>query len=425
MKLKSGKEEVSYLLKKVFEKYEAESGEQVVRNTNRKNYESISKKLSNISNELPATAEKYGHEPYPPDHNPNHLEYPYRKYDITASQVKDAYMGLVNSPRPFLIDACYIYLYDKGRKAFGNDVTDENLLSGAAPIAENNNLAEQGYENVKRELAELKEEKEVLQKIKSGRHKKLKRNFVFLLAATMAGLLFTGYQWLTIKRDWAEKKKDLNILSYKPAAAEVDSLQGVWLCYVGSPQARISNPNRYHMVAPNLIDIKYKNGYFTFNRYGSNFDHAGYMQFEAPWLVSIHSYVKNNSDSIQSPRHSLMRLDKEKQFIPVISASWNFDAGSRNDVIGIREVYSKQGSGGSMEEIINTTENASCGCKIVQWRRDGMATKTFYLRNELLDTLADENLKKLIDEKSILLRTPQRGLLLGADSVSENEKSQK
>ena len=91
-----------------------ETGAQVVRNTNRKNYEGVSKKLSEISNELPRTAEIFNHEIYSLDHNPHKAEYPSRKYDITASQVKDASLGLVNNPRAFLIDACYIFLFEIG-----------------------------------------------------------------------------------------------------------------------------------------------------------------------------------------------------------------------------------------------------------------------------------------------------------------------
>jgi hypothetical protein len=136
------------------------------------------------------------------------------------------------------------------------------------------------------------------------------------------------------------------------------------------------------------------------------------MQFESPWLVTIHSSVKNNSDSIESPRHSLMRLNTAGPFISVISASWSFDAGSRNQIIGIREVYEKQGKGGRVEEVLNTLENASCRCKIVNWYKGPNKVKTFYLRNELLDNIANDTLKKLLDENSILLREPQQGLIM-------------
>ena len=419
MKLKSGKEEIGYLLKKVFEKYELETGDQVVRNTNRKNYEGVSKKLSEISNELPQTAETLNHEIYSPDHNPHKPEYPSRKYDITASQVKDASLGLVNNPRPFLTDACYIYLFGMGRKGFEKNPQDDNLLwSGEESQMSELDLHNQERGILKSQISELQTEKEKLHQNTHKAFKKEKTFFRLCLLIVLTALAFSLYKWITTKNEWNAIKKDFNILPYRPTQVEIDSLEGVWLCYTGSPQARSSDPNRYHMIVPNLIDVKYKNGYFTFNRYGANFDHTGYMQYEAPWIVSIHSNVKNNADSIESPRHSLMRLDKEKLFVPVISASWSFDVGDRNSIIGIREVYIKQGKGGSMEEVINTIENASCKCKIVKWHKNN-TFKTFYLKNELLDNLADEKLKTLINETSILLRVPQEGLIISNDSTAK------
>lgn len=420
MKLKTGKEEIQYLLAKVFEKYESETGEAIIRNTNRKNYEGIARKLSDISNTLPQTAEKFGHENYPPDYNPRQLEYPSRKYDVTASQVKDAYMGLVSSPRNFLVDACYIYLYEMGRKAFEKNPSDESLFrnSDMTPEAELS-YYKQEHEILKSQLAALNDEKEGLLKKNGSSYNKKKKVYLTALLLASAALSFFIYQFTIAKTEWKTVKKDLNILPYQPTQTEIDSLEGVWLCYTGSPQARISDPNRYHMVVPNVIDVKYKDGYFIFARYGASFDHAGYMQFEAPWLVSIHSYVKNKEDNIESPRHSLMRLDKEKTAVPVISASWSFDVGDKNNIIGIREVYIKQGKGGIIEEVINTIENASCRCKIVKWQING-EIKTFHLKNELLDSLPHENLKSLIDEKSILLRVPQEELIIFNDTVGNN-----
>ena len=232
-----------------------------------------------------------------------------------------------------------------------------------------------------------------------------------------AGLCFFLYKWLTLKNEWESIKSDLVLLPYKPTSAEIDSLTGIWLCYTASPQARVSNPNRYHLVVSNVVDVRYKNGYFVFKRFGASFNHRGYMQFEAPWLVAVYSSVSNEKDSIESPRYSLMRLDVDRKYIPVISASWNFDVGSLNNITGIREVYVKQGRGGTTEEVLNTLENASCKCKIVDWEQDNGKVKKFYIRNELLDSLRDDQLKALIDEKSILLREPQQALLLtSADS---------
>ena len=44
--LKKGKEEIIYLLNKAIEKFERDTGKEIVQNTNRKNYESLSKTLS-------------------------------------------------------------------------------------------------------------------------------------------------------------------------------------------------------------------------------------------------------------------------------------------------------------------------------------------------------------------------------------------
>ena len=397
MNIINTKNELIYLFSKVFDRYEQETGRSIIRNTNRKNYEDVARRLSEISNQLPFTAEQFGHERYFAEDGDRDLQYPHRKYDITASQVKDAYQGIVNNPRPFLVDAAYIYLYGKGRKGFEKEPTDHHLLElmrSALPL----------------EHPSPKEEVTVIQHSIPKRSKWPVTTIALVVLA--AGMCFFGYKWLTLKKEWESISIDLALLPYKPTPAEIDSLTGIWLCYTASPQARVSNPNRYHLVVSNVVDVKYKNGYFVFKRFGASFNHRGYMQFEAPWLVAVYSNVSNQKDSIESPRFSLMRLDIDKKYIPVISASWNFDVGTLNNIIGIREVYIKQGKGGTTEEVLNTLENASCKCKIVDWAQAGGETKKFYVRNELLDSLPSDELKKLIDEKSILLREPQQALLL-------------
>jgi hypothetical protein len=397
MNIINTKDELSYLFSKVFDKYEQETGRSIIRNTNRKNYEDVARRLSEISNELPFTAEQFGHEGYFAEDGDQDLQYPHRKYDITASQVKDAYQGIVSNPRPFLVDAGYIYLYGKGRKSFEKEPKDQKLLElmrSALPM----------------EHPVPKEEVPTIQHRSSKRTVWPVKEIGLMLL--LAGMCFFGYKWLTLKKEWESIRSDLALLPYQPTPAEIDSLTGIWLCYTASPQARVSNPNRYHLVVSNVVDVKYKNGYFVFKRFGASFNHRGYMQFEAPWLVAVYSSVSNQKDSIESPRFSLMRLDVDKKYIPVISASWNFDVGSLNNIIGIREVYIKQGKGGTTEEVLNTLENAGCKCKIVEWAQGNGEMKKFYVRNELLDSLPNEELKKLIDEKSILLREPQQALLL-------------
>ena len=416
MKLKTGKEEISCLLTIVFEKYETETGNLIVRNTNRKNYESVAKKLSEISNELPITANNLQHDPYSSDQNLTGLEYPSRKYDITASQVKDGSLGLVNNPRSFLIDACYIYLFGMGRKGFEKNPQDDRLL-----IREGENTVQTETNNPQAlalQIQAFKDEKQNLQKAADIKLSKAKTGLLIGLAFLSAAFIFSTYHWITNKNEWEAVKKDMNILPYKPTKAEIDSLEGIWLCYTGSPQARSSEPKRYHLVVLNIVEIKYRNGYFSYNRYGAGFNHTGFAQFESPGLVSLHSRIKNQSVAIESPRHSLMQLDHVSGFLPVISASWNFDVGDKNKIIGIREVYKKLSKDGSIEEVINTIENASCKCKILKLFKDGKYVQTFQLKHQLLDSMHEPMLEKLLNEKSILLREPQDALVLMNDSLA-------
>jgi hypothetical protein len=206
--------------------------------------------------------------------------------------------------------------------------------------------------------------------------------------------------------------KDLNIMPYRVNANEKESIEGIWLCYTGSPQARPSDPNRYHKVVANLVEIKYKDGYFTYYRYGAGFNHTGYVQFESPNILSIHSRIVNGSNKTEYPRHSLMNLTKNNKYQTSISASWNFDAGNNKRIIGIREVYEKIGKDGRLEEIINTPANASCQCKIIKWYQKDNTVQTIYLKNTILDSTKNAQLYQLIDEKSILLKDPETGVVI-------------
>ncbi len=393
MKLKTGKDEIVYLLTKVALKYEAETGQGIRRNTNRRNYEDLARMLSMISNRLPDTSEILFHSHYARDENNAAAVYPFRKYDITGGQIKDAINGIVSNPRPFLVDACYIYLYEQGRKGFAQKPVDAGLLE-EQPTGE---MPDLGRPSPNSSILLLSA------KIKTY------RAIVVLLCII---LLTAGFFWA--KENSKEKKliSDLSILPYQPSMSEIDSLEGIWLCYTGSPQARTYDAGRFHKIVSNIMDVKYRDGYFKFIRYGSNFEHSGYMQFESPWLVSIHSHVVNGRDSIESPKLSLMRLDEGGRYVNVISASWNFDQGKKNTIIGIRELFIKQGKGGRIEEIINTPQNAACSCKIIKWQVPGNTIRFFYLKNELLDTIGDKRLKQTLDEKSILLSQPGDTTLL-------------
>lgn len=386
MKIKSGKEEIVYLLKMVFLKYEHTTGNSIRQNTNRKNYEDLAKLLSEISNRLPDTAENLQHEEYAPDTNRDKLSYPYLKYDISGGQIKDAVNGMVSNPRAHLVDACYIYLFGIGRKGFEKNPLDENLINTEEVIDRG-----QPYEKASRTGLKV----------------------AFIVSAIL--LLCAGYLAFKfyLKNDTLNTlKKDMKIGVYKPSNEEIRQLEGIWLVYIGSPQARKSEKNRYHLVVTNIVDIKYKNGYFQFMRYGASFNHTGFMQYENKDIISIHSYVVNDKDTIESPRLSLLRLEPGRKYQNVISASWNFDTARNNDVIGIREVYTKLSDKGAVKEILNTIENSSCKCKIVSVNDEHKKEKHYFLKNTSLDSLPDLALIPLLDEHSILLRNPDSTVIL-------------
>jgi hypothetical protein len=412
--LKKGKEEIIYLLNKCIEKFQLETGKDIVQNTNRKNYESLAITLSEISNQLPFTAEKLGHQPYEADSNNENTVYPFRKYDITGGQIKDSLLGLVASPRPFLVDTCYIYVYGMGRQAFELSLPDDFLVQKLVPDS-----------GTKDSLSLLQENQQLKMKLSEWEFKSNQLNYPLLLRVKqwkiLSGicfllLLLLGYGYYLSNQksnlEWKELKNDFNLLPYTVSEAEKSKLEGIWLCYTGSPQARISDSSRYHKVVANLIEIKYKNGYFVYNRYGASFNHIGYIQFESPGILSIYSRIKNNKGDVESPRHSLMSLESHEGYLTAISASWNFDVGNRNRIIGIREVYKKLGQGGRIEEVINSVENASCQCKIIKWIKEDKTVATYYLKNMLLDQMKDAELLKLINEKSILLKDPDEFLLI-------------
>lgn len=413
--LKKGKEEIIYLLNKAIEKFQAETGKLIIQNTNRKNYEELAIVLSEISNQLPETASQFGHILYEADPQKEKAEYPFRKYDITGGQIKDALMGLVANPRPFLVDTCYIYLYQMGRQAFEQNPIDSSLIT----TEQQNEKAKDSYsilsenQQLKLKLANLKKDTEatIRKKLKFYRMIFIPLCIIFLISA-----IYTANLYLESEKNWNTIQTDFNLIPYKVSQAEIDALEGVWICYTSSPQARLSDPNRYHKVVANLVEIKFKNGYFAYHRYGASFDHTGYAQFESPNLVSIHSQIKNNDKKVEYPRHSLLSIDNKAEYLSAISASWNFDAGANNRIIGIREVYKKLGKGGRIEEVINTPANASCQCKIIKWHKNTATTQTFYLKNMFLDSLKNPILSNLINENSILLKDPEAGLILNKKS---------
>lgn len=409
--LKKGKEEIIYLLNKAIEKFQADTGKLIIQNTNRKNYEELAIILSEISNSLPDTSSELGHIHYEPDPQKDKAVYPFRKYDITGGQIKDALMGLVANPRSFLVDTCYIYLYKMGRQAFEINPVDPSLISTEDSQVKRKDSYSIISENqqLKLKLASLKKETEISI---AKRLKFYRLLFVPFSIILLGAGIYTWIQLKTVENKWKTIQSDFNLLPYTVTQADIDKLEGVWICYTSSPQARLSDPNRYHKVVANLVEIKYKDGYFTYYRYGASFDHVGYVQFESKDIVSIHSRIKNTDNKVEYPRHSLFSIDNKGKLNTAISASWNFDAGTNNRIIGIREVYQKLGKGGQIEGVINTPANASCQCKIIKWHQPNKATQSFYLKNIILDSLNNPALSTLIDENSILLKDPEPGLVI-------------
>ncbi|MFM1857791.1 MAG: hypothetical protein RLZ05_851, partial [Bacteroidota bacterium] len=388
------------------EKFEQENGVQLVKNTNRKNYEPLSAILSEISNQLPFTSSQYGHQPYEADTDKKEKEYPFRKYDITGGQVRDALMGLVANPRTFLVDTCYIYLYGMGRKAFESNPVDLELL------------AEQGAESQSNSYSIIKDNHQLkaeLSKAKKNAKSQLRNNWIiagfiiFILSITV----LVSINNVNKKRDEIiALKNDFNITPFPITTKEKKELEGIWLCYSGSPQARLSDPDRANKVVLNISEFKETNGYFTYKRYGASFNHTGFAQFENPNTISIHSRLLTLDQKVLSPRHSILELDTSKEYLNVISASWNFDVGDKNRVIGIREVYKKIGEGGELQEILNSVENAECKCKIIRWKQKNGDMQEFRLKNILIDSLYPAHLRQLINEKSILVKNLEDTLML-------------
>lgn len=412
--IKTGKEEISYLIDKVIEKYDAETGKATIRNTNRKNYETLAIKLSKISNNLPFTAEEFNHQEYPADRSINKQKYPYRKYDITSSQIKDACFKTISRPKPFLIDACYIYLFGMGRKGFKKDVKDINLLISADKLLQESDILDNPAE-LKKIYLNIREENERFKR----NAKKTRATSKVMLTLSLVICIFLVYKSIhmfSVNKEWEIIKKDMSLFAYQPTEAEIDSLQGVWLGYSSSPQARISDPDRYHMVGKSIIDVEYKNGYFTFVRYGPNFNQIGYMKYESPQVVSMYAHIENESGAIISPKYSLMKLDSGKPILNVISASWSFDSGDMNRLMGIREVFIKQGKG-KVDAVFNSVDNATCRCKIINWEQDNKLVKTFYLKNEFVDTIRNGTLTKLLDEKSFIPAIPLPDSFIKKDTL--------
>ncbi len=371
MAILSNKEDLIDLIERVIEKYEKDTGDIINKNTNRENYVKLAKVLSEISKQLPFTSSDLLHEEYEEDMQAN-LSYPNRKYDITGGQLKDAYFGIVNKPRPYLIDACLIYLTGKG----------------AGAIRENQSATANRWSLLQRNL---------LLKPKA---------LIILLASSFVLILLLGITILQLGR--------LRVIetAYRPTAAEIKALSGIWLYYTGAPQARSNEPGRFRQFVNNIVEVKYQDGKFEFIRHGANINHYGYMVYNSPTVVSIHSYVKRRKNGeVLSPSHSLARLDSLKRSMLALSATWSFESDNRDEIIAIRNLYKKLADDGRLSEIKNTQDNAACKCKIMEWRF-GNNSKQFKLQYQHLDEHENEELKRNLNEESILLLKPRKDVVL-------------
>lgn len=392
MNLLSGSDEIVYLLGKALDKYENNTNKKINRNTNRKNYTPLAKLLSEISNQLPYTSNEKNHDNYEASLAEKEPGYPHRKYDITGGQIKDAFKGIVENPRTYLLDACYIYLYGVGRKGFSENPVDNNLIEEKVVYGEKEN------KSVKTKSSTLKQDNKT----------KLNIPFLIMLGVALVGLIL----WYLQTQKNSAIKENLMVLPYQPTQEEIAYLEGIWSYYTSTPQARANEADRYHKIVNNIIEIKYTNGYFKIIRHGATINHSGYIQYNSPRVISIHSYVDKKGTDLKYPSHSLAKINKDEPVIYAISTTWTFEPDGNSDVIGVRNIYVKEGDSGSLQEIENTPRNASCRCKVVRWIRDDSTYKDFELKYQKLEQSPLQFLQPLLDENSILLKKPKEGVLL-------------
>lgn len=388
MELLTGRKEVEYLVAKAIDKFEKETKKKINRNTNRKNYEPLAKILSDISNQLPYTAQEKQHISYEASSTNKDVSYPHRKYDITGGQIKDAYKGIVENPRPYLIDACYIYLFNVGRKGFEMNPTDESLVLGANTETENQT-----------------------KKPDSAKKQKLNYTVLGIGLVFIPLLVYVIYFRENNKNGQAESFNPLP--AYQPTPQEIKHLEGIWSYFTSTPQARENETDRFHKIVNNLMEVKYEDGIFHFTRHGATINHYGYMYYNSPGVISIHSYVKQTQDGqLTSPSHSLAKISATTDTLYAISATWTFESEGNSDIIGVRNIYVKEGEKGSLNEIENTPQNAACRCKIIRWSNSNGEYKDFELEYQKLEKSKHKFLTPLLDEESILLKQPKEGVLL-------------
>jgi hypothetical protein len=378
------KDQIIEMINEAISQYESRTGKTVVRNTNTDNYHDFAEKLNEISHRL--------RQDDPDRWNADKRYSRDDQFDIKAHQI--TYSLAHGSLKPHVFEALHWYIYG---------VTSRKL----SRLSE----AESRAADYKDQLSSFKKRHKTLTKIIS--------------IALLIAFLIIAFIWITDSKGYSEiknqfystknqldaLKRDMRILPYQPTRAEINRLEGVYMVYTASPQARASDPDRYHKVVPNILVVTYKNGYFTFDRYGHDFDQKGFMQFERSGLVSMHSYMLDSSGK-PSPKKSLLDIENGRDTFSVISTSWSFDPDPQDNIsIGIREVFIKIGKHGSITQIVNSPRNFGKAGKLFDLKREDGSIETIHIQNIRLENLSP-SLQALLNEKSILLKDPDPTVIL-------------
>lgn len=181
--------------------------------------------------------------------------------------MRDALMGLVANPRPFLVDTCYIYLFGVGRLQFEKNPLDPELLTEKTEVSTADSYS------ILHDNQRLKSELTQLQK----KQNKNKKTYLIQLSLLFVGLILTlvlmKLKVSSMHDELEELKEDFSITPLSITKQEKEALEGIWICYTGSPQARISDTDRSRKVVMNIATFKEKRGYFLYKRYGASFNH--------------------------------------------------------------------------------------------------------------------------------------------------------
>jgi hypothetical protein len=430
--LKKG--EKQYLCEQLKLKYEADSRQALRATTARESYIPLANALTNFID----SHKKDFQDRFSIEFEPN--------FEVSDGQLQGLF-GYASHRDKFL-DACYIYLHDMTRVEFLRknppyiffadeiappqyNAQNEALTGGneaelreeiEALLKKVDSLeADKTREIVKIEaekneaIATIEAEKNVIEREKTALTNKLSDS---VLAAKRFGHLkwfvpillvliaFLGYKWC----QWETIKKDMHILQYQPNQAEIDKLVGIWQSDVGSPLTRPMNTLKdiadfKDKYAINIIEITYSSaGYFKLRRWGPKFSYSGYAQYESDSLISIETIQKTDKlhEVMPKIRHSLIRLDRDNDtFRLAISVSWEHSSPEEiDDIIGIREIYTKKCNGKIAEE---PYRDASGG---YYWRIKTSCSEP--IMRVQLDSLIHHKDTSLIGYQSFIKRDPRR-----------------